>query len=72
MSALVGEIAPEIPLLAIPAIPGLPAASLVRNSSRNSKFAIPGTLGTADWVLGAIPRIPRAIPAVYLFELDAK
>ena len=42
-TTLVGEIAPEIPLLAIPAIPGLVAVRMVRNSSRNSKFAIPGT-----------------------------
>ena len=41
--ALVIGIALEIPTSVIPAIPGLPAASLVRNSSGNSSFAIPGT-----------------------------
>ena len=40
--ALVREIAPEIPSFAIPAIPGPLAASLLRNSSRNSKLLFLG------------------------------
>jgi hypothetical protein len=46
---LVGEIAPGIVRLTIPAIPGLAAVKMVRNSSRNSKFAIPGTWGSSEW-----------------------
>ena len=52
---LVTGIAPGIVRLAISAIPGLPAARMVRNSSRNNRFAIPGGLG-ARW------RRCRAIP----------
>ena len=46
--SLVGEIAPGIPSFAIPAIPGLAAVRMVRNSSRNSNFAIPGTQGVPN------------------------
>ena len=50
-AALVGEIAPGIVRFAIPAIPGLAAVKMVRNSSRNSKFAIPGTWGAPNGAL---------------------
>jgi hypothetical protein len=51
IGTLVGEIAPGIVRLAIPAIPGLAAVRMVRNSSRNSNFAIPGTQGVPNGAL---------------------